>query len=41
MGILTTDIPDIWSCEFEIFILKIAQVVDEYPSVVFLYVLSI
>ena len=37
-GILTTEKPN--SREFEIFTLKVAEVIQEYLTVAFLYVLS-
>ena len=41
LGILTIDIPNLLSCKFEMFTIKIALVIQEYLSVVLLYVLSI
>ena len=41
LGVLTTDIPNQLSCKFEMFTFKIAQVIQAYLSVAFLYVLSI
>ena len=41
LSILTTDISNKLSCKFDMFILKVAQGIQEYLSVAFLYVLSI
>ena len=41
MGVITTGVPNEISCKFEMFALRIKQVVQDYLSVAFLYVVSI